>query len=348
MTFKYPDTKDVVYHWTKDIIPNYIIPQIEVLSERGLKSTVRGMLYYLESLRVMQKNDRTYTKLKKALSSARKGRRRRDGSRGKTIIAKDAFADNTRHIVKEFENEERSLDAYINDGIQHFKTLPDGFKKLVPRWLDQPNYVEVWLEKDAMTDNVKKILEGRDVVIVPNRGYTSIPFFHDNVERLAERFDNSGKVHKIHVHVFYLGDLDPNGWSMDHILERELSEAIGGPWVTFRRIGITYEQILDNNLKHLLTPTPEVLTKLENPNNMVGRPFKEHFGRLFQVELDAIQLIPNFEKLITEPIDELYKQEIYEQVLSRPEYSQDPNTIKKQIKEALEQLIDELEDTNTP
>lgn len=29
-----------------------------------------------------------------------------------------------------------------------------------PRWLDQPNYVEVWLEKDA--NNAKNILEGRD------------------------------------------------------------------------------------------------------------------------------------------------------------------------------------------
>jgi hypothetical protein len=31
-----------------------------------------------------------------------------------------------------------------------------------PRWLDQSNYVEVWLEKDAMADIAKNILEGRD------------------------------------------------------------------------------------------------------------------------------------------------------------------------------------------
>lgn len=90
----------------------------------------------------------------------------------------------------------------------------------------------------------------------------------------------------------------------------------------------------------MLTPTPEVLAKLSNPKFMAGKPFKEHFGRLFQVELDAMELIANFEKLITDPVDELYDQEIYDQVLSRPEYSQDPNTIKKQIKEALELLID--------
>lgn len=76
-----------------------------------------------------------------------------------------------------------------------------------PRWLDQPNYVEVWLEKDA--NNAKNILEGRDdVVIVPNKGNTSIPFLHANTERLLERF-NSGGEHNVQVHILYLGDLDP-------------------------------------------------------------------------------------------------------------------------------------------
>lgn len=77
-----------------------------------------------------------------------------------------------------------------------------------PRWLDQLNYVEVWLENDAMADNVKNILEGRDVVIVPNKGITSIPFLHANTERLLERF-NSGREHNVQVHILYLGDLDP-------------------------------------------------------------------------------------------------------------------------------------------
>lgn len=339
-TFKYPATNGDELPW-RYIIPKHIKPQIDALARRGLKPTIRGMLYYLESTRVMPKNDNTYDRLVKAMSSARKGRKKRDGTRGDPTIAIDAFADNTRHIIKDFKDEERSLRAYINDGIVHFQNLPNGFKTLVPRWLDQPNYVEYWLEKDAQTDNIKKILEGRDVVIVPNRGNTSIPFFHDNVERLAERFNNNNNSEDVHVYVFYLGDLDPAGWAMDNYIQKELSEKCS-PWSTFRRIGITEEQIINAGLEHLLTPTPDVLAKLSNPKFRASKPFLEHFGRLFQVELDAMELMPNFEKLITHPVDKLFDQDIHDEVLARPEYSQSPNVIKEQIKEALYDMIGEF------
>jgi hypothetical protein len=338
-TFKYPDERGVQFRWTKDIIPNYILPQIQNLARRDLKPTIRGMLYYLESLRVMPKNDRTYKQLIAAMSAARKGGRLRNGTRGKPTIRIDAFADNTRQIIKDFKDEKRSLEDYINDGIQHFKALPNGFKTLVPRWLDQPNYVEAWTEKQGWSDNLKQIFKGRDIVIAPNKGHSSIKFLHDNIERLQERFNNDNG---IHVYILYLGDLDPEGWAMDNYMQKELKRRCG-PWTTFKRIGITYNQIV-KHLPHLLTPPPDILLKLSNPKFRAAKPFKEHFGSLFQVELDAMQLIPNFEKLITDPVDVLYDQEIHEQVLSRPEYSQDQNTIKEQIREALGLLIDELED----
>jgi hypothetical protein len=79
---------------------------------------------------------------------------------------------------------------------------------------------------------------------------------------------------------------------------------------------------------------------------MTSRRFKEHFGSLFQVELDAMESIPDFEKLITDPIDELYDNDIHKEVLLRPEYSQNPSDIRKQISESLGALMDELDDTN--
>ena len=36
----------------------------------------------------------------------------------------DAFADNTRHIIKDFKDKERSLEDDIDYGIAHFEAYP--------------------------------------------------------------------------------------------------------------------------------------------------------------------------------------------------------------------------------
>ncbi len=88
-------------------------------------------------------------------------------------------------------------------------------------------------------------------------------------------------------------------------------------------------------------PDPETLTKLKEKGRLADR-FEEKFGSLFQIELDALQLIPNYQKLITDEVDKLYKQDVRDEVLEPPEYSQEPDDIKEQIKEALRQLLEDL------
>ena len=96
----------------------------------------------------------------------------------------DAFSDDTRQIIKNFMDEERSLEDYINDG---FRKLPNGFKTRIPRWLDQPNYVELWVEKATMAPSVEVATRGLDVIIAPNRGWSKT-FAHNNLQRLVEEF----------------------------------------------------------------------------------------------------------------------------------------------------------------
>ena len=212
--------------WQKVIVPKYIKPFIAQKERQGSKPTVRGVLYYLESMRVLPKNDATYDRLKAALSNARRGyKSRKYGTRGKPSIDMDAFADNTRQIIKDFDDEERSLTDYINDGIAHFRKLPDGFTKLIPRWLDQKNYVEVWVEKDAKARDVQNALSGRHVVIAPHRGNPSITFIHENIERVVDEFI-AKKREK--VHILYLGDLDPIGWNMDRQIKEDLARQTRG------------------------------------------------------------------------------------------------------------------------
>jgi hypothetical protein len=237
-----------------------------------LKPTVRGTCYSLEAVGVILKSESIFRKAQRALVTARKN----------GPIPRDAFADNTRQIVKNFNDGERSLEDYINGGIAYFRKLPNEFKTTVPRWLDQPNYVEVWVEKDTMTASVELALKGLDVVIVPNRGWPSITFVHNNVQRLIDESYN-GK----NIWILYLGDLDPSGWAMNKKIKQELGilHILGesGTRATFKRIGITEEQLDKYNLRHLTNPDPKVIKKFSNPKSYYVKPLKEHFGSVFQI-----------------------------------------------------------------
>ena len=67
------------------------------------------------------------------------------------------------------------------------------------------------------------------------------------------------------------------------------------------------------------------------------------FGSAFQIELETLDALPNFEDIIRDEVDKLFKEDIRLRVLGRGEYSQEPDFIKKQIVDALKDLIDELE-----
>jgi len=350
--FIYPFVKGKEMPWYDVIVPKYIKPFLAEKERQGSKPTVRGALYYLESMRVLPKNDYTYERLMKALSNARRGYKSKvTGIRGKPSIPMDAFADNTRQIIKDFNDKERSLTDYINDGIWHFRNLPDGFTKLIPRWLDQKNYVEVWVEKDAKARDVQNALSDRHVVIAPNRGIPSITFIHKNIERVVDQFIEQNREK---VYILYLGDLDPIGWNMDTLIRQDLARQTedlkgddgnpAGPRFIFKRIGVTIEQIRKYRLTHLMHPDKMTLDKLQKHPNL-AETFKRQFGSLFQIELEALDLIPfaEFQKVIRREVDMYFSKEIYKQVLKRPEYSQKPEEIKKQIVDALYDLIGKLE-----
>ena len=294
-----------------------------------MKPTVRGTCYYLEKDRIIEKSDRTFRKTTRAL-----GRARENGQ-----IPMDAFSDDTRQIIKNFMNEERSLEDYINDGIDHFRNLPNGFKTMIPRWLDQPNYVELWVEKATMAPSVEVATRGLDVIIAPNRGWRSKTFAHNNLQRLVEEF----WIHeRDRIWVLYLGDLDPSGWAMDKKITAQLRKYLDA-CATFKRIGVTREQLKKYNLEHLTNPDPRLIKKFKNPRNRFVKPFVQEFGSAFQIELETLDALPNFEDIIRDEVDKLFKEDIRQRVLGRAEYSQEPDFIKKQIVDALKDLIDELE-----
>jgi hypothetical protein len=62
--------------------------------------------------------------------------------------------------------------------------MPEDYESRIPRWLNQPHYVEIWIEKKAMRSTFEGLVRGREVDIVPFGGYHSVPYLYDNTNIL--------------------------------------------------------------------------------------------------------------------------------------------------------------------
>ncbi|HEX8771732.1 MAG TPA: hypothetical protein VF711_13275 [Acidimicrobiales bacterium] len=52
-------------------------------------------------------------------------------------------------------------------------------------WDAQPSYVEVWLEKEALSGAIYEVTSTWDVPLMPTRGYPSLSFIHQAAEAIA-------------------------------------------------------------------------------------------------------------------------------------------------------------------
>lgn len=87
----------------------------------------------------------------------------------------------------------------------------------IDRWETQPEYLEVWIEKDALVGIAEAACVPLDVPIFSCRGYTSQSEMWVAGQRLLKPL-RAGK----HVHIIHLGDHDPSGLDMTRDIEDRL------------------------------------------------------------------------------------------------------------------------------
>lgn len=141
----------------------------------------------------------------------------------------------------------------------------------IDKWADQPQYVEVWMEKDAMLGVVGQIAAQLDVPFFSCRGYTSQSEMWSASQRLLRRINQGKKVHIIH-----MGDHDPSGIDMSRDIKERLS-LFCGEEVHVLRAALNMVQIRKHN------PPP-------NPAKSTDSRFQEYqdkFGN-YSWELDAL------------------------------------------------------------
>ncbi len=83
-------------------------------------------------------------------------------------------------------------------------------------WDDQPVYVEVWLEKDALAGVLYEETAAYDVPLMVSRGYASLSYLYTAAEAISEQDKPA--------FLYYFGDFDPSGVDIPRNIERRLRE----------------------------------------------------------------------------------------------------------------------------
>jgi len=140
-------------------------------------------------------------------------------------------------------------------------------------WQSQNKYIEVWIEKDALSSIFSKVCEGYGVSVVVCRGFSSVSFLHDFKVRLVR---HKGKK----AVMLYFGDFDPSGNEMLEAMKTTLKGELGVDGMQFKRIALLKDDIFTYKLPN----NPDALKRTDTR----AKKHLEAYGEL-AVELDALR-----------------------------------------------------------
>jgi hypothetical protein len=231
--------------------------------------TIRQCYYHLVSIQKITRDDTrrsNYKKLSKLLTDARVN----------GVIPWERIVDRSRNVYQPATW--RNPAEWLSD--------PENYRR--DPWQDQPNYVEVWCEKDTLAGTLEPITDEFAVYLRPMKGFNSASGFYEIAKELRT-------IDKL-ITVFYLGDLDPSGDHMDVDAVKRVREF--GAEFRFERLAIFKEDIRIFRLPILPV----------NERDSRAKAFRRKFGKKAGcVEVDALppaELRRRVRDAITDKIDD--------------------------------------------
>lgn len=268
--------KDINFRETSLELIGLVNRVIEEYEAQGYELTLRQAYYQLVARGYIPNNERSYKNIGNLINDGRLA----------GLIDWRAITDRTRNMRQN----------------SHWSTPPEviasaKYSYMLDKWEGQPNYVEVWVEKDALVDVVGQICRPLDVPYFSCRGYTS----QSEMWAASRRFINQG--HRNRRIIIHLGDHDPSGIDMTRDIQERLR--LFDTDVYVKRVALTMEQIETFNPP----PNPAKLT-----DSRCGKYISEYGYESW--ELDALE-----PKVITDLIrDEVMKyrdNKLYSQICAR-------------------------------
>jgi len=189
------------------------------------------------------------------------------------VIDWDMFEDRSRPTHKHYT--ENSVKGAIDRTIYNYN---------LDKLQDQDVYIEVWIEKDALTGVFKPICDKYDIRLVTNKGYTSSSFIYQAFRRFEDEISNEKKVF-----ILYFGDHDPSGIDMIRDIQDRSEEFLINSEdldivnmidsFEVKQIGLNHKQVLKYN-------PPENPAKKTDPRY---NEYKKRFGFETSWEVDALE-----------------------------------------------------------
>jgi len=239
---------------------------LEVFKQYDSALTLRQLYYRLVSKHLFPNTINSYKRLSRVMVKARE--------QGDVPI--NCLEDRSRRILGRGDTGYTSAEEFLRRRIAGLK---ESYKEFtMPMWDDQPNYVLVSLEKDALSRLMSDIANQYSVRTFPTRGYPSFTYVNRMATYIRNRLKGKPTV------VLYFGDHDPSGVDIERDLEDRLRKYDAGDFKVMR-IALTKDQIQQYNL-------PPMPVKRSDARS---EGFMESYGDQ-SVELDALD--PNTLKLM--------------------------------------------------
>lgn len=260
---------------------------IEEYDAEGYKLTLRQLYYQLVSRDIIPNRVQEYAKLSTLLVKGRMGGE----------VDWEAIEDRIR--VPYLPYWVIDVEDAIKDTIGHYR---------LDRQKGQGVYVELWVEKDALSGVLKRITRHYHINLMVNRGYSSCTAMHDAYKRFKFEEEN-GK----DVHILYLGDHDPSGLDMIRDIRERLNEF--GVHPTVNPIGLTKAQIEEFN------PPP-------NPAKITDPRAKWYIEKHGYTSWEVDALNPKvLHKLVEDNVEDLIDMDLFNERINQE--IQDTETLKE-------------------
>lgn len=264
---------------------------LEEYGEQGYRLTLRQLYYQLVARAFIPNNVREYAKLSQTM-----------------VLGRMNGLTDWRMI------EDRIRTPYLTYAVDSIKEALEetvGYYKR-NRQEGQLTHIEIWTEKDAVSNILKRVSEYYHIKLMVNRGYSSCSAMYDASKRMLV----SGNPAKI----LYVGDYDPSGLDMLRDI-RERLEEFGVEDFEVIPVALTMEQIKQYN------PPPNP-AKIKDPR--AGWYLAEHGNQSW--ELDALS--PEaLEQIVRDAVIEQLDEAAFEEMLEQENVD----------KERLRKLIEEVE-----
>lgn len=206
--------KEINFRQEKLILISIINGIIDEYTAQGYDLTLRQVYYQLVARDYIPNNERSYKNTGNLINDARMA----------GLVDWLAIQDRTRNLRR---NSHWASPVDVMGSALH--------SYAIDRRQKQPNYIEVWVEKDALIGIVQQISLKLDVPCFSCRGYVSA----SEMWAAAQRFMCQN--HRERRVILHLGDHDPSGKDMT----RDIAERLDtfGADVEVQRIALNWDQI---------------------------------------------------------------------------------------------------------